>query len=309
LTIKDLEEAYAAFEAEEYDRAGDLLAAAAAAAAPESAGPLWFDAALCALRERNWPAARDRGLEAIRFVERGAYEPAYWNLGTAATALRDWELARDCWVGFGMKPLPGTGPIDIPGGPTCVRLDIGEVVWAVRIDPVRARVVNVPFDPSRRYGEIVLHSGAPTGERVFGGNPYPVFDELELFEPSDLATLAVVVTAQNADDTEDLADRFARAGYGMEILKSRVDRCSCCSQGSTPATEAVSTANRTCSWPPRKTWPGHCSTAGPTTARTPAPGRTCTRPDSFGRRSLVDDHHGSGRPGLPYGEGCEPASA
>lgn len=226
-----LQEAYAAFEAEQYERAGDLLAGVAAAVASEFAKPLWFDAALCALRMRDWPAARDRGLEAVRFVERGAHEPAYWNLGTAATALRDWDLARDCWVGFGMDPVPGTGPIDIDGGPTCIRLDIGEVVWAIRIDPVRARVVNVPFDPSRRFGEIVLHSGAPSGERIFGGVPFPVFDELELFESSKLATLAVMVSVGESDDIEDLAGRFARDGYGMEILKSRVDRCSCCSQG------------------------------------------------------------------------------
>src|SRR3954469_6089507 len=95
-------EAYTAFEAEQYDRAGELLAGIAVVVAPEFAKPLWFDAALCALRMRDWPAARDRGLEAIRFVERGTNEPAYWNLGTAATALRDCELARDCWVGFGM---------------------------------------------------------------------------------------------------------------------------------------------------------------------------------------------------------------
>ncbi|NMO56967.1 tetratricopeptide repeat protein [Actinoplanes sp. TBRC 11911] len=228
---RTLDEAYQAFDAEQYGRAGDLLAGVAAAVEPELAKALWFDAALCALRIRDWAACRDRGLEAVRFVERGTNAPAYWNLGTAATALRDWDLARDCWVGFGMDPIPGTGPIDTDGGPTCIRLDIDEVVWARRIDPVRARVLNVPFDPSRRYGEIVLHSGAPSGERVLGGVAYPVFDELGLFEASELATLAVVVAAEKADDIEDLAARFAHDGYGMEILESRVDRCSCCSQG------------------------------------------------------------------------------
>jgi hypothetical protein len=226
-----LHEAYAAMDDERYDRAGTLLAGVAAVVAPEFAKPLWFDAALAAVRARDWPAARERGLEAIRFVERGAGEPAYWNLGTAATALRDWELARDCWTGFGLEPLPGTGPIDIDGGPTCIRLDVGEVVWATRIDPVRARIRNVPFDPSRRFGEVVLHSGAPSGERITGGVTYPVFDELERFAPSGLATLAVTVVARGPDDLEDLSLRFARDGYGLEILSSRVDRCSCCSQG------------------------------------------------------------------------------
>lgn len=224
--------AYEALDAGRHERAGALLAGVAAVVMPEFARPLWFDAALCALRARDWPTARTRGLEAVKFVERGVGEPAYWNLGTAATALRDWELARDCWAGFGMEPLPGTGPIDFDGGPTCIRLDVGEVVWATRIDPVRAVVRSVPFDPSRRYGEIILHGGAPSGERVLRDVAYPVFDEIELFEASELATLAVDVTALDADDLEDLAARFARGGYGMEILESRVDRCSCCTRGS-----------------------------------------------------------------------------
>lgn len=131
-----------------------------------------------------------------------------------------------------MPPLPGEGPIDTDGGPACVRLSVGEVVWVTRLDPVRGKVQNVPFDPSRRYGEVVLHGGAPSGERIMGGVGYPVFDEIELFEPSDLATLAVVVSAPDPDDLEALALRFAERGYGMEILSSRVDRCACCSAGS-----------------------------------------------------------------------------
>jgi hypothetical protein len=227
-----LDEANAAFEAEDYARAGTLFAEAAPQLPPMLAKAVWFDAALCALFLKDWPRARERGREAVRFVERGQGEPAFWNLGTAATALRDWDLARDCWEGFGMPPLPGSGPINIEGGPVCVRLEVGEVVWAMRIDPVRARVLNVPFDPSRRFGEIVLHGGAPSGERMMGGQGYPVFDEIELFEASPLATLAVTVAAPEPADIEDLAGRFHQAGFGMEILASRVDRCQCCSEGS-----------------------------------------------------------------------------
>jgi hypothetical protein len=226
-----LDRATAAFDAKDYARAGELLAAVAPMLEDWAAKPIWFDAALCYLFLRDWPRARDLGREAVRFVERGKGEPAYWNLGTAATALRDWELARDAWEGFGMAPIPGTGPIDVDGGPTCVRLSVGEVVWATRIDPVRARVLNVPFDPSRRFGEIVLHSGAPTGERLIGDHSYPVFNEIELFEPSDLATLSVQVKAGQPDDLETLAEAFRQHAYGMEILQSRVDLCTCCSEG------------------------------------------------------------------------------
>ena len=116
-----LERATAAFDAKDYARAGELLAAVAPMLEDWAAKPIWFDAALCYLFLRDWPRARDLGREAVRFVERGKGEPAYWNLGTAATALRDWELARDAWEGFGMAPLPGTGPIDFDGGPDTAR--------------------------------------------------------------------------------------------------------------------------------------------------------------------------------------------
>jgi hypothetical protein len=230
-TAATLEEAYAAFEAEDHARAGDLLASVAPVLPPELARPTWFDAALCALFVRDWPQARDRGAAAVRHVERGQGEPAFWNLATAATALRDWDLARDSWAGFGLDLEAGSGPIEGDGGPTCVRLTIGEVVWAMRIDPVRARVVNVPFDPSRRFGEIVLHGGAPSGERVVNGAAVPVFDEIELFEPSGLATLSVTITSPEPAVTEALAESFMTRGYGMEILNSRVDHCADCSAG------------------------------------------------------------------------------
>jgi hypothetical protein len=227
-----LERAIAAFDEQNYGRAGELYAAVAPLLEDWAAKAIWFDAALCYLLLRDWPRARDLGSEAVRFVERGKGEPAYWNLGTAATALRDWDLARDAWEGFGMAPLPGNGPIDIDGGPTCIRLTVGEVVWATRIDPVRARVRSVPFDPSRRFGEIVLHGGAPNGERLVGEDTYPVFDEIELFEPSEVATLSVLVTAARPDDLETLEKAFHEQGYGLEILASRVNLCSCCSQSS-----------------------------------------------------------------------------
>ncbi|WP_405099327.1 hypothetical protein [Micromonospora sp. NBC_01412] len=75
-----LDEAYAAFDAERYDRAGELLTGVAVGVAPGLAKALWFDAALCALRMRDWPTARDRGLQAVRFVEReraGVLEPRH----------------------------------------------------------------------------------------------------------------------------------------------------------------------------------------------------------------------------------------
>jgi hypothetical protein len=221
---------YSAFEEEDWPRAGDLLAAAAARLSGRAAAAVWFDAALAYKFARNWVRAYETGKTAVTYVERGAEEPAFWNLGTAATILRDWDTARDAWAGYGLQPFPGTGPIDAELGPTCVRLsDVSEVVWAVRLCPTRARVISVPFDASRRFGEVVVHDGAPSGERAYGDMTVPVFDEVALFEPSDSATLSVLVTG-GPGELEALEDSFAGRQFGFEVLASRVDLCDCCSR-------------------------------------------------------------------------------
>ncbi|GAA1500787.1 hypothetical protein GCM10009827_007590 [Dactylosporangium maewongense] len=223
---------YEAFEAEDWPRAGDLLAAVAPRVPRRAAKAVWFDAALAFKFARDWPRALETGKTAVTFVKRGAEEPAFWNLGTAATVLHDWETARDAWIGYGLAPFAGTGEIDADLGPACIRLaDVEEVVWAVRLCPTRARVINVPFDPSRRFGEVVVHDGAPSGSRTFGEMTVPVFDEVALFAPSPTATLSVLVTA-GADDLSSLAASFAGRKFGFEILASRVDLCACCSRSS-----------------------------------------------------------------------------
>ncbi|GGM46857.1 hypothetical protein ACFFX1_18900 [Dactylosporangium sucinum] len=231
-TARAVAEGYEAFEAEDWPQAGDRLAAAAARLAGKRAKAVWFDAALAYKFARDWPRAYETGKIAVTHVRRGESEPAFWNLGTAATVLRDWDTARDCWAGYGLPEFPGTGQIDAELGPACVRLSgVEEVVWAMRLCPTRARVINVPFDPTRRFGEVVVHDGAPSGERTYGEVTVPVFDEVALFEPSDIATLSVLVTA-GPGDLEPLAESFARRQLGFEILASRVDLCACCSRSS-----------------------------------------------------------------------------
>ncbi|GAA2584673.1 hypothetical protein GCM10010435_73230 [Winogradskya consettensis] len=225
--------AYTAFEAEDWPLAGELLATAAPSLTGEMAAATWFDAALAYKFARDWPRAYETGKIAVTHVRRGAEEPAFWNLGTVATILGDWATARDCWDGYGLSVPPGSGPINEDFGPTCVRLrDVGEVVWALRLCPTRARVISVPFDPSRRFGEVVVHDGAPNGERTTGDLTVPVFDELVLAEESPLATLSVLVNADQPADLHDLQVAFSRRSLGIEILASRVDLCTCCSESS-----------------------------------------------------------------------------
>ncbi|MFC1429213.1 tetratricopeptide repeat protein [Streptacidiphilus sp. N1-3] len=195
----------------------------------------WFDAALAHKFLRNWEKAFELGKEAAARAPRGEADPAYWNLGIAATVLRDWPVARDAWSGYGISVPEGDGEIVGRYGMACVRLDTDgerEVVWAQRLCPTRARVVSVPVSAGRRFGEVVLHDGEPTGARVVEGRKHSVFDEILLFEPSELPTHGVTVTAPGAEDLEALFECFADRGFGAEPASSVKLLCTCCSEGS-----------------------------------------------------------------------------
>jgi len=235
--------AYQAFEAEDWDSAAELLEAAAREQPDGLDGAaLWFDAALVHKFRRDWPRAYALGKEAARRARRGQEDPAFWNLGIAATILRDWATARDAWSGYGVELPPGTGEIVEDFGLTAVRIatpDGQEVVWAERLCPARARVLSVPFDPARRFGEVVVHDGAPNGERVADGRRYPVFDELARFEGSDLATLSVTVTADGPGDVDALLSAFQERDLGAELLGNGKLLCKCCSESAHPVSRSA----------------------------------------------------------------------
>jgi hypothetical protein len=230
-----VEQAAAAWEAREWAQAATLYERLATRAPDDPrAGEWWYDAALAQKFLRNWPEAYRLGIQAAAKAPRGEQDPAFWNLGIAATILRDWTTARDAWEGFGISLPPGDGPIEGDFGRACVRLTGpagSEVVWVHRLCPTRARVINVPFDVTRRYGEVVVHDGEPKGDRVVDDQTYRVFDELVRFEESDLRTLSVTVTAAEPADLEALGQAFDAGGFGFEPLRSGQILCACCSEG------------------------------------------------------------------------------
>lgn len=167
----------------------------------------WFNLALLHKFRRDWEQARSAGLRAVALLDREHGAPDWWNLGITATALQDWPLARRAWQAYGLK-LPGgpggqpDGPVSLDLGTTPVRLSPdgeSEVVWGRRLDPARIEVLSIPLPSSgRRWGEVVLHDGAPHGERVTDGVAYPVFDEIELWAPSPVPTYVVLLQAATA---------------------------------------------------------------------------------------------------------------
>ncbi|MFF5358607.1 tetratricopeptide repeat protein [Streptomyces scabiei] len=224
-----------AWDAEEWQRAADLYEQVLAHFPDEKpSAAWWYDAALGHKFLRDWDKAYELGVQAAARAPRGEGDPAFWNLGIAATVRRDWAVARDAWAGFGITLPDGEGEIHGRFGHACVRLDTEgsrEVVWIERLCPTRGRVLNIPVTGGRRHGEIVLHDGEPNGERVVDGSAFPVFDELLLFEPSDLPTFQVTVAAGEPGDLDVLVALFADHGFAAEPADTLTTHCACCSEG------------------------------------------------------------------------------
>ena len=163
-------------------------------------------------------------------------EAAGWNLAIAATALRDWNTARSVWSALGIKLDQGRGPIVCDFGATPVRLNPdgnAEVVWARRIDPVRARIISIPTGESEFcFDDTVLHDGAAVGYRMLGESERPVFNVLELFEASEFSTFRAVVRVNEKSDIDELEKRLQ--GLGMESEDWTANfrlLCKACSEG------------------------------------------------------------------------------
>ena len=184
---------------------------------------------------------------------REGYEPANWNMGIAATALRDWPAAREAWRRAGIELPPGEGPIEGDFGQTPVRLNPdadAEVVWARRIDPVRAVIESIPFpDSGFREGDVVLHDGAPVGKRQRGERLYSVFNVLEMFEASANSTFEIEVRARDAADLEALTTALEAAQVCHEVWTNNIEiLCKACSEG-VPHDHAPGEPKASPAWP------------------------------------------------------------
>jgi hypothetical protein len=183
----------------------------------------------------DWPASLKHNLAAIALNDKIG-EAEHWNAAIAATALGEWAQVRALWHAVGIGLPEGTGPIVGDFGVAVVRLhpwNGGETVWMRRIDPVRARLLNVPLPESgHRFGDIVLHDGASTGFRWDGEYKVHVFNELQRLEPSDFATHVVFVHSPRAEDLDALRNATAPGiGYVEDWTDSVRHLCLRCSYG------------------------------------------------------------------------------
>lgn len=168
----------------------------AAASAPTWSVP-WYNLGLMQKYRGEWAASMECNLLATKLAP--SDEAAWWNLGIAATALGHWDQARLAWKNCGIAVPEGDGPVEMDLGPVPIRLNgraDGEVVWATRIDPARAVVLNIPLPNSgHRWRDLVLHDGAANGHRMLRGREVPVFDSLHCLERSQYRTFVVDVDA------------------------------------------------------------------------------------------------------------------
>jgi hypothetical protein len=201
--------------------------------------PFWstprYNLGLLFKHQKNWEESLDYNRQATALD--ATNEPAWWNMGIAATALGRWDLARAAWRGFGIPIPDGDGPIDFPCGYGPIRLNPdteGEVVWAHRLDPARAEIANIPFPESgHRWRDIVLTDGQPVGYRTVNGKEIPVFNALQLLQPSPFGTfVARVAMPDSPDRVKQLAEQAARAGGSAEDWSTSIRIiCRACSEG------------------------------------------------------------------------------
>jgi tetratricopeptide (TPR) repeat protein len=194
-----------------------------------------YNIALEHKRLGNWRKSYEAGLRACELTPAGS-EACWWNLGIAATALQDWATARHAWRSFGIKVPEGDGPLEMNLGSVPIRIandSATEVVWCQRIDPARARILSIPLiESGHRYGDLVLHDGAPNGHRKLGERQVPVFDELALLESSSFQTHEVLVVCPAPSDITDLERLVANAGGAFEDWTQSLSvLCKQCSEG------------------------------------------------------------------------------
>lgn len=172
---------------------------------------------LTAKNRLDWHTALATNLRAIECAE-AFDEAAHWN---AATALHDWHTARRMWAACGIPIPEGEGEIRANFGTAVIRLSPwadGETVYARRIDPVRARILNVPLPASGwRCGDTALHDGAPTGTRPDGqGGEVSVFNAFERWRPSETPTHTAFARCPAAANAEAITGLLEQHGWTAE---------------------------------------------------------------------------------------------
>ncbi|WP_342644706.1 hypothetical protein [Mucilaginibacter sp. CSA2-8R] len=219
---------------EEQDGQNDALSSYLQAIidAPESA-TAHYNLALHYKYKGNWQLSYQHNKKAAELDAES--EATWWNLGIAATALKDWRMAKTAWIKCGLSLEVNDSEPSMNIGNTPIRLNpdgAAEVVWCKRIDPARAVILNIPFAASgRRYGDLVLNDGAPVGTRISNGVEYPVLNELQLLSASQYHTYSATIYTGTQTDIDQLDELCQAAEIEMEDWSTIRYLCKQCSEG------------------------------------------------------------------------------
>jgi tetratricopeptide (TPR) repeat protein len=161
----------------------------------------------------------------------------WWNLGIAATALKNWPEARRAWKAYGISLSSDIdGEVQMPTTTACVRLNpkvSGEVVWGLRIDPARIIILNVPLPESGyRFRDILLNDGASDGTRIDeSGAEVAVFNELGIWQVSEYSTFAAKLHVPDEAAEKCLIEICREHEVGVEDWSTIRFLCAQCSRG------------------------------------------------------------------------------
>lgn len=202
----------------------------------------WYNLGLDHKNNEEWQKSWECNSRAVELDAEN--EAAWWNLGIAATALRNWTEARRAWKAYGVTLENESGEVSMPPVSGCVRLDPrdrGEVVWGTRLDPARTVVLNVPLPESGyRFRDIILNDGAPNGTRAHGdGTTVSVFDELAIWKASEYSTFGLRLRVPDESAEKRLLELCRERQMGVEDWSTVRLICAKCSRGNPGAHECM----------------------------------------------------------------------
>lgn len=213
-------------------------------------GHLWFDYALLHKWRGRFQAAMDCNLRAQARL--GDTRALLFNLGIAATAVGDGNVAGLCWkkLGFPVSLNEKSGHAFVPDLPEVEVRVISrgagygieptvpdqalafEVVWVVPLSPVHGVVSTPSFrDAPIDYGDVVLWDAAPASVDASGGAPRPRFPLLEILRRGDESRLRFVALEQQRGDVAALESSLPE-GCKVFVQREQVSHvCSLCAAG------------------------------------------------------------------------------
>lgn len=86
-------------------------------------------------------------------------------------------------------------------------------------------------ESGRRLGDTLLHDGEPRGARILRGKEVPVFNEVQLLEPSGFATYSATVSVPASNHVDALVELAFERQLNAEDWSTIRHICSACSEG------------------------------------------------------------------------------